>query len=270
MKVGLIGKGFVGSALYKSFTKRGQPVTVYDKYQNEGTIQDMLGQEIVFFCLPTPYIEGFGYDLGPIIENMKALQLMGFEGLVVIKSTVEPGTCSRLEKQFGITVVHNPEFLTERTAYEDFDGQTHIVVGGCHRQREDYIRVSPSILTNFYRELYPDAEVSYCSAEESESMKIMCNNFYAMKVQIFNEFYMLCQRTGADYERVKKLMLKNGWINPMHTNVPGPDGKVSYGGHCFPKDTKALNHLMKTLGTPHKVLDACIEERDEMRESKLY
>ena len=90
-----------------------------------------------------------------------------------------------------------------------------------------------------------------------------------MKVQIFNEFYLLCQKIGIDYQRVKDLMLSNGWINSMHTNVPGPDGQISYGGACFPKDTNALNHLMKTLGSPHRVLEACIEERDSMREFKL-
>jgi UDP-glucose 6-dehydrogenase len=63
-------------------------------------------------------------------------------------------------------------------------------------------------------------------------------------------------------------MLKNNWINPMHTTVPGPDGKMSYGGLCFPKDTNALNHYMRRNGIPNKVLNATIEERNEMREDK--
>ena len=61
-------------------------------------------------------------------------------------------------------------------------------------------------------------------------------------------------------------MLKNGWINPMHTTVPGPDGEISYGGLCFPKDTNALNKYMKRENTPNKVLEACIKERNEMRD----
>ena len=64
-------------------------------------------------------------------------------------------------------------------------------------------------------------------------------------------------------------MLKNEWINPMHTQVPGPDGKPSYGGACFPKDTNALLHFMRTKGSPHKVLEGCVEERNSMRELKL-
>jgi len=60
-------------------------------------------------------------------------------------------------------------------------------------------------------------------------------------------------------------MLSNSWINPMHTTVPGPDGQLSYGGLCFPKDTNALNELMKSLGTPNQVMDAVIQERNSMR-----
>ena len=60
-------------------------------------------------------------------------------------------------------------------------------------------------------------------------------------------------------------MLKNKWISPTHTSVPGPDGKLSYGGMCFPKDTNALLQLMKKKDVPCKILEATILERNEMR-----
>jgi UDP-glucose 6-dehydrogenase len=60
-------------------------------------------------------------------------------------------------------------------------------------------------------------------------------------------------------------MLKNKWINPMHTQVPGTDGKLSYGGLCFPKDTNALFSYMKKNNIPSKVLGATIKERNEIR-----
>ena len=63
-------------------------------------------------------------------------------------------------------------------------------------------------------------------------------------------------------------MLKNNWINPMHTNVPGPDGSLSYGGACFPKDTNALLQYMKNMETPHLVLENIVKERNEMRPYK--
>jgi len=83
---------------------------------------------------------------------------------------------------------------------------------------------------------------------------------------IFNEFYSLCNSIGLDFGRVKELMLKNGWIAPHHISVPGPDGRIAYGGHCFPKDTNALNEMMKKNGSFNAVLEASILERNKMRD----
>ena len=266
--VAQIGYGFVGGALSRSLNVKGYCTLIYDKYQNIGQPEDVLESDFLFLCLPTPYVEGHGFDLSAILENLKFLSNNKYTGLVILKSTVEPGTTERLNKQFrNLQICHNPEFLTARTADEDFHNQTHIVLG----YNEDWndSREAVSNLASFFSDSYPNARISVCTSRESESMKLFCNNFYAMKVQIFNEFYFLCQKMGIDYEAVKGLMLANNWINPMHTVVPGPDGQVSYGGACFPKDTNALKHLMKTLGSPHRVLQACIEERDSMREFKL-
>ena len=63
-------------------------------------------------------------------------------------------------------------------------------------------------------------------------------------------------------------MLKNKWFTPHHTNVPGPDGKLSYGGACFPKDTSALFEFMKRLDTPHMVLESVVNERNSMRDDE--
>ena len=63
-------------------------------------------------------------------------------------------------------------------------------------------------------------------------------------------------------------MLKNGWINKLHTQVPGVDGKLSYGGACFPKDTNALNEYMIKHDSPNAVLDATIKERNKMRNDR--
>merc|ERR1712013_375367 len=106
---------------------------------------------------------------------------------------------------------------------------------------------------------------SRCTSMESESMKSFVNSFYAVKIQFFNELYLLCQNNGADFETIKTLMMKNNWINPMHTQVPGHDGKLSYGGACFPKDTNALLQCMKKNGSPHQLLEGCVRERNNLR-----
>ena len=65
-------------------------------------------------------------------------------------------------------------------------------------------------------------------------------------------------------------MINNGWINQMHTQVPGTDGKLSYGGMCFPKDTNALNQYLKKNNIPHGIINSTINERNSMRNKSKY
>ena len=268
-KIGIIGLGFVGNSMFESFKlkgmKDGETLFGYDKFKNGGigNFNDSLKCDILFLALPTIYNEELGqYDKGPIEETCKLLTAKKYLGVIVIKSTVEPETTNNLSNEFPeLKFIHNPEFLTARTAFEDFHNQTHIVLGkGLKCTENDLNNVKL-----FYNDLYPDAEISLCSSLESESMKSFVNCFYSVKVQFFTELYLLCQINGCDYNVVKDMMLKNGWINPMHTTVPGPDGQVSYGGLCFPKDTNALNKYMIKSNTPNKVLEATIKERNDMR-----
>lgn len=261
-KIGVVGIGVVGGAAYKSFSEHHIDVVGYDKYKKIGSINEILNTDIIFLCLPTLYnYDLSAYDKSALHEVCAILSEHQYVGLVVIKSTVEPTTTQSFANKYGLHMFHNPEFLTARTAFEDFHNQQHIVIGTTSYITSD----QTESLVNFYRKYYPQAEISICKSTESESMKIFCNSFYSVKVQFFNELYLLCQKLDIDYDSIKNNMLKNGWINPMHTNVPGPDGKLSYGGMCFPKDTNALLSFMKDCNTPHRVLQATVEEHDEMR-----
>ena len=268
-KIGIIGLGFVGNAMFESFKLRGMEEKInlfgYDKFKNGGIgeFKDCLICDILFLVLPTIYNSELGqYDKVAIIETCILLTNLNYNGIIVIKSTLEPETTNKLSDEFkSLQFIHNPEFLTARTAFEDFHNQKHIVLGKGSSCSEDNLNKTKQ----FYEKYYPDAEISLCSCLESESMKSFVNCFYAIKVQFFTELYLLCQKNGCDYDKVKDMMLKNNWINPMHTTIPGPDGKISYGGLCFPKDTNALNKYMQREKTPNQLLEAVIKERDEMR-----
>jgi UDPglucose 6-dehydrogenase len=265
LSIGIIGVGFVGDALLTSFSSKGIKVYPYDKFKAIGSLESALNSDIIFLALPTLYKDELqAYDKSALHEISEKLRDANYKGMVIIKSTVEPGTTEALANQYNLKFVHNPEFLTARTAREDFENQSHIVLGKSVKVVDDELQ----ILIDFYAYYYPKATISTCLATESESMKIMVNTFYSVKVQIFNEFYLYCKSKNIDYDCVKNLMLKNGWINPMHTTVPGPDGKLSYGGACFPKDSSALLADMLRLGTPSQVLAATKKERDEMRPEK--
>ena len=261
--IGIVGIGFVGNAV-KTFFETRSNVICYDKYKEFDKIEDLLTAHLIFLCLPTLFdSEKNEYDKSAIYETCEYLSKNNFIGLIVLKSTVEPETTKRLSDMFKkLKICHNPEFLTARSAVQDFNNQNHIVIGkGPNCSDKDI-----NILKVVYREYYPNAKISICSSLESESMKIMCNSFYASKVMIFNEYYLLCQKNGADYKTIVDLMLKNNWINPMHTEVPGPDGQMAYGGACFPKDTQALNKYMENYKSENLVLSNVIKECKLLRE----
>lgn len=270
-KVCIYGLGFVGNAMYLSFKNKGLIENInlfgYDKFKNGGigNINIGLNCDIIFLALPTIYNEELeSYDLDPINDCCKYLEDNNYLGLVVIKSTIEPETTDKIASKFNkISFVHNPEFLTARSAYDDFHNQKHIVIG------KSFNCTKEKILEKFYLYYYPDAQISSCTSLESESIKIFSNSFYAIKVQFFTELYLLTQSNGSNYNKIIDIMLKNNWINPMHTKVPGPDGLISYGGLCFPKDTNALNKYMEKNNITNKILNACIDERNFLRNDNV-
>ena len=97
MEIGIIGLGFVGSALEKSFRQNNISLQVYDKYKSIGSIDLIYKTDIVFLCLPTLYKDN-SYDLSSIHEICSLLN-NSYKGLVVIKSTVEPLTTVNLNKE---------------------------------------------------------------------------------------------------------------------------------------------------------------------------
>jgi UDP-glucose 6-dehydrogenase len=270
--ISIIGIGFVGDAMMKSYEikgyKSGKNMFIYDKYKNGGmgNFDDTLKSDIMFLALPTMYDENQKtYNMSAVEDTCELLVKNNYKGAVVIKCTMLPESTNNLCDKYKLNFIHNPEFLTARTAFEDFHNQSHIVLGkGSTCSQEVFDKV-----VDFYNILYPNTEMSLCDAGESESMKIFVNCFYSVKVQMMTEFYLFCKDTDISYDNVKNMMLKNGWISPMHTQVPGPDKKLSYGGLCFPKDTNALNQMMINKNCPNKVLAATIEERNIMRNDNL-
>jgi UDPglucose 6-dehydrogenase len=270
MKIGIIGLGFVGNAI-KSFFKNKEELLLYDKYKEGGIgkFSDILPSDIVYLCLPTLYsVEKKSYDTIALTETIKKLNEENYSGIILIKSTVEPGFCENMNKKYKqLKIWHNPEFLTARTAVKDFANPVQIVLG-CVYKRESYI-IEKQILMNLHNKYFFKSIIKICTSNESETMKICVNSFYAVKIQFFNEIFDLCKKTKTDYNMVKELMLNNGWINNQHTDVPGHDGKLSYGGACFPKDTNALLQFMKSNNILHNVLKATIDERNVIRNNNI-
>ena len=261
-KIGIIGLGFVGQAMLRSFLAKDIDVIGYDKYKKGGIgeINYIIKCDIVFLCLPAAFNDEIqSYDKTTIHEVCLNLEQSKYKGIVVLKSTVEPETTNKLaDKYKNLKIVHNPEFLSACSAFEDFHNQAHIVLGysrGFIKDDDDLIQ--------FYSEYYPDAEISICSAIESESVKMFCNSFYASKIMLFNEYYLVCLKNGANFNKIKSIMLKNNLINETHTDVPHNDKLVGHGGACF---HKALRSYMKEKNSKCDGLENVITECSTLRE----
>lgn len=267
MIIGIIGIGVVGKAMLDGFTSKGiNNIVTYDKNISEYmcNFKNMIKCDIIFLALPTPYSKSLKkYDISNITKTLDHLCDINYRGIAVIKSTLEPHTTENLAKKYkrSITILHNPEFLSAKTALHDFINQSHIILG--YTPYSSKYKVW--LLADFYRKYFPDADISICQSNESETVKLFCNSFYAVKVQFFTELYMLCHSTKMDFNIIRELMVKNGWINDMHTYVPGPDGNISFGGMCFPKDTSATLAFMEQHHVPCQILNACVKERNGMR-----
>jgi len=256
MQLGIIGNGFVGNALYEGF-KDHYEVFVYDNnpLRSLHSLADINALNIVFVCVPTPMTITGAIDLSILKDVLGTLQ--GVK-TVVIKSTITPAGADEIVQMFPTQhLVFNPEFLTERTAVEDFKNPTRIVLGG---PRASVLRVK-----EIYLPLFPQVNYIETDAKTACFIKYMANCFSAIKISAMNEFKQIAKSGNIDWEQTLEGFLASGWVNPMHTQVPGPDGSLGFGGKCFPKDINAIVTYAESVGVDPKVLWAAWEKNLEVR-----
>jgi UDPglucose 6-dehydrogenase len=255
--VGVIGNGFVGESIAFSFSPTSD-VKIYDinPLKTTHTLSEVLDQEFIFICLPTPMKENGEQDLS-IIKNFFNNINHKSESIFIIKSTVLPGTTINLINEFNLDIVFSPEFLTERTAKLDMLTQSRIIIGG------------DNILIKRVKELFEDRfmnkNIILTDSTTAEFVKYMNNTYFATKISLINEYYRLSKYLGVDWETAKFGFVSDGRIADSHLHVPGPDGKVGFGGTCFPKDINALITMGRECGTPMNTLEGAWKTNLEVR-----
>jgi UDP-N-acetyl-D-mannosaminuronate dehydrogenase len=248
-KIGIIGYGYVGQAVEYGFSKHD--IHVYDKYKEFETIEEVAKKsDFIFVCLPTPIMaDESGIDLKIMDENIKRLAELtkGTDKIIIIKSTVVPGTTARYEKMYPKSLFcFNPEFLTEASFLQDFVNDHRIVIGATNDQVAR--RVSA-----LYQTVLPLCPVYLTDLTTAEMVKYMTNCFLATKVIFANEMYEICEKIGIKYEEAKNIMVADKRIGDTHLDVTTLRG---FGKKCFPKDLLALRALAKKKGVDTKLLDA--------------
>ena len=242
--VGIIGQGFVGSALEHSFSSHYKTYT-YDKMREDLSTHRSVSSlskssDVIFVCVPTPMREDGSCDISIVKEVVQQACSTGRKNIVVIKSTIPPNTTKVLQDLCQDSqIVFNPEFLLERNAEEDFQNTSRVILGGP--------RPATTLLKQFYSKVFPNAQIIKTDSTIAEMIKYLTNSFLAVKVSFANEIYNICSSLDIDYDKVVEYSLHDDRLGSTHWAVPGPDGHMGFGGSCFPKDLNALMHLAHAL-----------------------
>ena len=267
MNIGVIGQGFVGNAVYQKF-KNYYKVLTYD-LQSElcNSTYEKIHEscDIIFVCLPTPMESDGSCHTGIVEKTLHTLnedcKMDLLDKIIIIKSTIPPGTTAKWNKLFSkLNIVFNPEFLTEANAVKDYENQNRIILGG---PRNATTKLKP-----IFSKVFPKASIIKTDSTYAEMVKYVTNSFLATKVSFANEMYQICNKLDIDYDKVIEYAQYDERLGKSHWAVPGPDGDLGYGGHCFPKDVKALITLAGELDIFPEVLMATDAKNDTVRKNK--
>ena len=258
MNIGIVGVGMVGETLKYGFERIGHDVYAHDIKWPSSKLESILDTDIAFICVPTPCDSAGECDTSAVERVCGHLNVLRYRGLIVIKSTVTPGTTDGMIEVYGgllKRIAFCPEFLRERSRYSDFVENHDLCIIGAHRQEHfELIKAAHGSL--------PKQSV-LLSPLEAELAKYFVNVFNAMRITFANQFFNVCQDAGADYTAVKNAVVKRASIGDFYLECNRHFR--SFGGNCLPKDTMAF---AKYAGR-HKALFEMIcqlNDKDERRE----
>jgi len=265
-RIGIIGKGFVGTAVAHGFSNQtgfGASIKIYDKdpVKSIDSLNETVNEsDFIFLSVPTPSKKDGSIDLSILKEAIESIDSVNkSDNIILVRSTVVPGTTRDIQKEFPrLNIVFNPEFLTERSAAFDFINQSRVILGG---EPENTSRVE-ELYKKRFGEYLPVLKSNF---ETAELIKYMNNLFFATKVSFLNEMKLLADKVGVNWSDALEGFILDGRIGHSHLQVPGPDGKFGFGGSCFPKDIQALISFGDKIGVDMNVLKGAWETNLKVR-----
>jgi len=266
MKIGIIGNGFVGQAIVHGFILHTDDILVYDKDPKRSThsMKELVkNSDIIFICVPTPMFESGECDLSIVESVVEELSQHNDidQKTIVIKSTVVPGTSEKLaNKYLNMNFVFNPEFLTERRARLDFINTSRIVLGSNKIHALETVE-------KLYRNRFPYVPIIKTDFGTAQLIKYMANCFFATKISFMNEMKQICDAINGDWNKAMEGLMTDYRIGNSHTDVPGHDGDLGFGGKCFPKDINAMIKKAEELGVEPTVMKGAWEKNKQVRKN---
>jgi UDPglucose 6-dehydrogenase len=280
--INIVGYGYVGSAVgylcqenqvqFSVFDvlpkKEPRAVAIFDTIDNMVRHSEAHNQSNVYFiCVPTPSGKDGSCDISIVESVIKDIgRLRTKRTSIIIKSTVEPGTCRELHKKYSadtnLSITFCPEFLKEHTFLQDMYNATFCLLGTNNKENE--LALEQGVMKKLYCHKN-DLTILVKTFEECELFKYTINVYLSVKVWFFNEIHDVASKLKVDYQDLQQLFVLNPRIGTSHTDVPGHDGKRGFGGKCLPKETRGMVHLQTKLGLDNTILKGVLKRNQCFR-----
>lgn len=270
-KIGIIGRGFVGNAVFKGFSENDDlsaELRVFDKDPSKSfnSLEETINEsQFIFISVPTPAnLDGsVNLDiLESLLDDINNIYNPSNNSIFLIRSTVVPGTTRKLQEKYkNLHFVFNPEFLREKHANSDFNNQKKCIIGG---SAQNTSKVAQLMRWRFGENL----STLQTSFETAEIIKYMVNTYLATKVSFLNDMKLLNDEIGSNWDEVIQGFSMDERIGDSHLDVPGHDGLLGFGGSCFPKDIQAIIFHADKLGIDLAVLKGAWKTNLKVRTSK--
>lgn len=276
--IAVIGYGYVGKAIV-NFFKDHYNVVARDidrefRFENGKLVAEepaaannwnaVNQADLAVICVPTPMMPDGGVDLRAIEDVFQKVTTP----LILIKSTIPPGTTKSLAKKTGKEIVFSPEFLGEGKyvvqwwkdrgyphptdmKYHDFQ-----IFGG---ERSSAVKA----LQFFKTILGPEVKYIFTDSTTAELCKYMENSWAATKVTFSNEFFEIAKSLGVDYDELRELWLLDGRVERMHTAVFFD--KRGFSGKCLPKDVNGIITVSEKAGYEPQLLKEVIRSNERFQ-----
>lgn len=234
MKIGIIGLGYVGSAI--SWAHRSDQIVVRDpKLKDSAELYQFNDCDAIYICVPSPSTEDGHCDASILESVLKELTFANIakDKVLISKVTAPPGVYNSLLTSHP-NLVYCPEFLTAANNTADYLNANYFIFGGnrlwCERAR-DIVRSAVPLV---------DDKLLITDIQSASLYKYMMNSYLATKVTFMNDMKDLADRYSIDWAEFTNLAVWDDRIGYTHMSVPGPDGEYGWGGACFPKDVSAI------------------------------
>lgn len=256
IKISIIGMGYVGKA-FAEFVGDIYPLVMYDIADNVPyPKKEIDASDLAVICVPTPQATDGSCDTSIVEEVIKKIEAP----LIMIKSTVAPGTTDKLKSKTGKHIVVSPEYIGESKYYNPIyktitDTLFHIV-GGDSEDVKKVFEILEAIAG-------PYSTYFSCTAVEAELIKYMENSFTATKVAFINQFFDIAAVLGADWHKVRE-----GWLLDERVGRNASTVFVEnrgFGGKCLPKDISAIIKVAETDGYDASILKAVLDYNNKIR-----